>query len=195
MATRLLPINFCLLFLTALLFMASCMNSAEASDEFVKASCKTTPYPALCYTSLSNYASSIKTSQRLLVKTALKVTLDAGRNTSSFLVKLSGNEKTRKSKTGPVGDCVELLRNVVDEISKSVKEMDRIKDNRDIRFRISNVQTWVSAAMTDENTCTEGMTGKTVSAKVKRMVTEKMEVLEEQTSNALCLVNSYASHH
>ncbi|KAF5795210.1 putative pectinesterase inhibitor domain-containing protein [Helianthus annuus] len=55
---------------------------------------------------------------------------------------------------------------------------------------ISDIQTWVSTAMTHEDTCSEGFNG---DSKMKSVVRGKIMNVAHLTNNALDLINSYAS--
>ncbi|CAN1238760.1 21 kDa protein [Linum grandiflorum] len=57
---------------------------------------------------------------------------------------------------------------------------------------MSNVQTWMSAALTDEETCTDGLE-EVGEGEVKEAIGKRAEVAKKFTSNALALVNSYAA--
>ncbi|VVA93676.1 unnamed protein product [Arabis nemorensis] len=58
---------------------------------------------------------------------------------------------------------------------------------------ISDVQTWVSTALTDDDTCMDGFgRARTV---VKDLVRQHVVKVARLTSNALALINMYASTH
>lgn len=61
-----------------------------------------------------------------------------------------------------------------------------------LQFQMSNVQTWMSAALTNEETCTDGFED-VGDGDVKTDVRERVVKVKQVTSNALALVNSYAS--
>ncbi|CAN0891572.1 21 kDa protein [Linum grandiflorum] len=68
----------------------------------------------------------------------------------------------------------------------------------EFQWHLSNIETWVSAALTDENTCVDGFGGKVMdagksAAAMKEVVRGKVEKIVHLTSNALALVNSYAN--
>ncbi|KAK9724482.1 hypothetical protein RND81_05G075900 [Saponaria officinalis] len=194
MTTRFLPNYFYDIFMFLLLIPSSTINMVEGirdNTDFIRVSCKTTEYPTLCYSTLSKYATTIKTSPSLLTKTALLVTHDAAQNASSFMSNYLDDKKTSPTDDGPMKDCKELLGDAIEELTKSIVEMDKIKDYKNFQFHMSNVETWVSAALTDASTCIDGFEGKNVKTMVKKV----MDDLEERTSNALCIVNSYASHY
>lgn len=86
-------------------------------------------------------------------------------------------------------DCVELMSDSVYELKKSLDEMSR-PGSKDLKLVMSDVQTWVSAAMTNEDTCSEGFAN---DPKMKSVVRGKIVNVAHLISNALALVNSYAS--
>ena len=63
----------------------------------------------------------------------------------------------------------------------------------DFELQISNIQTWVSAALTDDDTCVDGFDGRDMEGHVKATVRRHVLKVAHLTSNALALVNSYAS--
>ncbi|KAJ0546727.1 putative pectinesterase [Helianthus annuus] len=157
--------------------------------EFIRTSCGLTTYPTLCFNSLLTRAGAIQTSPKLLAQTALSVTLDTTRTTSSSMVKLSKVHGMAPLEVAAMKDCIELLSDSVYELQKSLDEMIR-PGSKNPRLVMSDIQTWVSSAMTDEDTCTEGFKNDT---KMKSVVRGKIVNVAHLTSNALALINSYAS--
>ena len=94
-------------------------------------------------------------------------------------------------------DCVEELSDSVDELRNSLVEMSRLEGssnkNRDVGMLISDIQTWVSAALTDDDTCMEGFEGKAMHGKMRNVVRGRILNVAHLTSNALALINSYVS--
>ncbi|CAN6200539.1 unnamed protein product [Urochloa humidicola] len=58
------------------------------------------------------------------------------------------------------------------------------------KWHLSNVQTWCSAALTDENTCLDGLSGgRGVDPGTRAAIRGKVVEVAQVTSNALALVN------
>ncbi|KAK4409720.1 Pectinesterase inhibitor 3 [Sesamum angolense] len=91
-------------------------------------------------------------------------------------------------------DCFSLLGDAVDQIRGSVKQMRRLKSGagEELRFQLSNVQTWMSAALTNEDTCVDGFEDVEEGA-LKSDVCDRTLKVKEVTSNALALVNSFVA--
>ncbi|TKY49861.1 21 kDa protein [Spatholobus suberectus] len=84
----------------------------------------------------------------------------------------------------------------VDRLSRSLKELKLCKaKGEDFAWHISNVETWVSAALTDESTCGDGFAGKALNGKIKASIRARMLNVAQVTSNALSLINQYAAKH
>lgn len=163
--------------------------ASQTSIEFIQVSCNTTTYPNLCITSLSTYASNIQTSPKLLAQTALSITLDTINLTSTLMSELSQTHGMTPKEVAGMLDCTEVLSDSVDALRESLKEMSD-PGEKNFGVMMNDVQTWVSAALTDEDTCTDGFAG---DGKMKKVVRGRIVNVAHLTSNALALINSYAS--
>ncbi|KAH9678323.1 PMEI domain-containing protein [Citrus sinensis] len=166
-------------------------SKITASTEFIKTSCSSTTYPTLCYKSLARHASLIQTSPKLLAHASLNVTLAMAKSTSAVMLKISKSLGMKPREAEAMQDCLEELSDSVDELRKSIGEMGLIKASN-FELTMNDIQTWVSAALTDETTCSDGFEKNTVNGKVVRGQIVK---IAHMTSNALALINSYASLH
>lgn len=89
------------------------------------------------------------------------------------------------------------MSDTIDRISKSVKELKNMGSARgkDFEWHMSNIETWISAALTDENTCGDGFAGKTFNGRIKASVRARVTHVAQVTSNALALINQFAAKH
>ncbi|KAL7107306.1 hypothetical protein ACP275_06G046200 [Erythranthe tilingii] len=172
--------------------------AGNTNTEFIRTSCSATTYPTLCYSSLSSQATAIKKDPKLLAHAALSVSLDSARSTSADMATLSRAAGITRREAGAMRDCVEELSDSVDELRKSMAEMNQlIKGGGGSNFgmMMSDIQTWVSAALTDEDTCMEGFAGKLMNGAAKTAVRTRIVSVAHMTSNALALINCYAAFH
>ncbi|XP_059629416.1 21 kDa protein-like [Cornus florida] len=183
-----------LLAFTSYVSLASGAVAGKSSTEFIRKSCRVTIYPKLCFTSLSGYASAIQTSPKYLAYTALSVTLDAANYTSSVMKNLSRSHGMKPREVAAMGDCVELLSASVDQLRESLGEMNQIKEPN-FEQMMSDIKTWVSAALTDDDTCMDGFAEKAMDGNLKTVVRGRVLKIAQLTSNALALINTYASLH
>lgn len=108
--------------------------------------------------------------------------------------KLSHTHGMKPTEVAAMQDCVEELSDTVDELRKSIDEMGKAKGS-DTQLMINDIQTWVSAALTDETTCTDGFAENSMDGNVKSEVRKNILNIAHLTSNALSLINNYASLH
>ncbi|XP_030933155.1 21 kDa protein-like [Quercus lobata] len=194
-------VSHLLLLFSISLYLATTAKSASPArgydTSFIKSSCSSTTYPAVCVKTLSAYASAIQQSPRQLAHTALSVSLSKCQSTKTFVSKMTKMKGLKSREYEAVKDCLEEMGDTVDRLSKSIHELKHIGQakGQDFLWHMSNVETWVSAALTDENTCLDGFSGKALDGKVKASIKAQVVNVAQVTSNALALVNSYASKH
>ncbi|GAB4828741.1 hypothetical protein Ancab_018409, partial [Ancistrocladus abbreviatus] len=166
--------------------------------DFIRSSCNVTLYPDLCYTSLSRYANAVQTDHAHLARVAIGVSLTKASGMATYVSNL-----TREAEYGSdhraaasIHDCFSTLEDAVDQIRGSLKQMRQLgsagSGNETVRFQLSNVQTWMSAALTNEDTCTDGFQD-VAEGPIKSNVCNRVAEVKKFTSNALALVNSYAA--
>ncbi|GAB4834238.1 hypothetical protein Ancab_032504 [Ancistrocladus abbreviatus] len=169
-------------------------SGQPASTTYIKQSCSITTYPQLCYDSLATYADEIQSDPKSLATKSLSVALSAAKSASPMMRRLSRAPGLAPREAGAMADCVTVVADTVYELQKSVQEMDRdTRNGMNFEMQMSNVQTWVSAALTDENTCMDGFAGSKTDGKIKRIVRGQILRVAHLTSNALALVNNYAT--
>ncbi|XP_047332749.1 pectinesterase inhibitor 11-like [Impatiens glandulifera] len=162
--------------------------------KFIRRSCGITTYPTLCVSSLAAHANAIQTSPMRLSHTALSLSYDATRSTSVTIALLAQSHGLLPREAAAMRDCVEELGDSIDQLKRSLAEMNEL-NGPNYGLVMNNIQTWVSAALTDEDTCTEGFKGAPTGSKVRSQVRERILNVSHMTSNALALINTYAAVH
>ncbi|CAN6995475.1 unnamed protein product [Brassica oleracea var. botrytis] len=165
---------------------------------FVKTACNSTTYPDKCYKSLSTYSTAIKSDPIKLCTTALKLNVKSAKEATSVVAKLlKKSQKSaagRKSKMVPetliLKDCLEEMEDTVVELKQAITEMKTLRAGDSIAEHITNVRTWVSSALTDEGTCTDGFEEVKVNKETKKTVTKVVQELATTTSNTLALITN-----
>ncbi|KAK1304976.1 hypothetical protein QJS10_CPB11g00425 [Acorus calamus] len=190
--------------LTLLLFSARACARAhhrhikQNSTNFIRTSCSATLYPQVCYKTLSAYASTIRVSPLQLAQTALNVSLSCARTTLDVVSNLS--KAAEAAAVAPaMSDCVENVGDSADQLRQSLEEMRGLV-GPEFGERIGNIQTWVSAALTNEDTCADALRGGAGegsggggSDAAAEEARRQVESLGQLTSNALALVNRLTS--
>ncbi|XP_042511104.1 pectinesterase inhibitor 7-like [Macadamia integrifolia] len=160
----------------------------QADMEFIKTSCGVTLYPDLCFQSLSPYASTVHMSPSRLAQVALNVSLRSDRSTSDMVVSISKENDTSPREAAAVADCVETVGDSIDELQQSIGEMKHLH-GPDFYQKLGNIQTWVSAALTNEDTCMDGFQGGAMNGTIENTIRKGIVGVAQLTSNALALIN------
>ena len=195
-------------FLFLPLFVFSVLGSVELASvqharksrarTFIEASCRSTRYPSLCVKCLSGYANKTQQSPFQLAQVALSVSLAKTRHTRAYVMEVASNFKDVKGRTHQdISDCLDQINDGVDRLAQSIIELRRMNQeggDSDFTWRMSNIETWVSAALTDATTCVDGFSGRDMG-KLKATIKGKVLNVAQVTSNALALVNRFAARH
>jgi pectinesterase inhibitor-like protein len=103
--------------------------------------------------------------------------------------KLLKKRKLRPREADAIKECVETMKDSVDELQKSMLAMSDL-EGPDFDMEMSNIQTWVSAALTDEDTCMDDSEENSIDGKVKDTIRSYIVTVAQLTSIALALINS-----
>ncbi|XP_052187567.1 probable pectinesterase/pectinesterase inhibitor 34 [Diospyros lotus] len=142
----------------------------------ISRTCSRTQYPDLCVESLLDFPGSLSASERDLVHISVNMTLqrfDKALYVSSAISNLAMDAHVRSA----YEDCLELLEDSVDQLSRSLASV--------AGGSTQDVLTWLSAALTNHDTCTDGLAE--VSGYVKDHVGERLRDLSELVSNCLAI--------
>ncbi|WOG89024.1 hypothetical protein DCAR_0208260 [Daucus carota subsp. sativus] len=170
--------------------------SPANNSEFIRTNCQTTLYPELCYRSLSRHALKIQEDPALLARAAIGVSLNRAKRMANYVSNLTQEADTGANEPRAVSalhDCFSVFGDAVEQIRDSLRQMLVMNGSGEsLRFQMSNVQTYMSAALTNEDTCTDGFE-EVSDGPMKKDVCDRTVKVTQVTSNALALVNSYVS--
>ncbi|KAL5698593.1 pectinesterase [Ranunculus cassubicifolius] len=164
-------------------------SDQTSSAESIKAVCSVTQYPNSCLTSLSSSVNgSTKLTPVQLIKLAMDVALQE-------LSKLSNVPDTLMSRTNDplakkaLENCKYLFQDSVDQLNASIASMD--VGSLDLLLSattIDNVKTWISTAITNQETCLDGLDEPQKKDLLEEMK-KVMQISTEFTSNSLAIVS------
>ncbi|KAH7574521.1 hypothetical protein JRO89_XS03G0306700 [Xanthoceras sorbifolium] len=180
--------RLCFLTVLFLSLWVSCSATTSSHDEpedLVHSSCAHANYPSICLRTLSSYKGAART-PRDLAQAAVKVSLSRASKVSQYLTQISSSVNKGKRERMALSDCVEQVSDSVEELKKTLSELNHLRGET-FRWQMSNAETWVSAALTNEDTCLDGFKG--VDGKAKRDVKKKITNVARVTSNALYMIN------
>ncbi|OMO85838.1 Pectinesterase inhibitor [Corchorus capsularis] len=191
-----LAFSFAILFLTfniiPTVVSATTTKSSSVTTKtykkYINKACQSATYPKDCYASLSKYASTIQSDPVKLYKVSLYITIKAARSTSSSISSLWLLKGLSPTDRAIVRDCAENIGNAVDQLKDSLTKMANLEAT-DREAQMENIRTWVSAALTDEGTCTDEFDGQKVSDAVNKKIKKPVFKLAKLTSNCLALID------
>ncbi|KAK9287790.1 hypothetical protein L1049_016230 [Liquidambar formosana] len=181
-------------FFTSVTITCSAKPHLKSSNtEFIKTSCAETLYPELCYKTLKPYASLIHTSPMELANASLTISLKGAQSASNMVKNLSKQHNLSPKEASAIMDCVETMGDSVDDLQQSLVAMEGL-DGPDFAIKMSDIQTWVSAALTNEDTCMDGFSReKGMNRKIKVIIRRYIVKVSKLTSIALAFINRLSS--
>ncbi|XP_043714695.1 pectinesterase inhibitor 10-like [Telopea speciosissima] len=154
-------------------------NPNNNGNDFIRTNCDATLYSDVCYASLIARTNEVQGSPAKLASVAVDVSLSSARNISAYILNLARNPNSDKV----LKDCVSTFGDAIDQMQRSSTELQRAST----AFQISNVQTWMSAALTNQDTC-----GDELIESVKSDVQDRVLNGKKLTSIALAFINKFA---
>lgn len=176
---------------TQTMLVSAATSSTQTYKTYVKTACIYTTYPQDCYSSLSPYASKIKSNPLKLCIYALTHALRTTKSSRSSVQKLNRTKGLSQFDEEIIEGCLDNIKYAIDALHDSLVTMKNLNQT-DTESHLGDVKTWVSAAITDEDTCTDGYDDEdqnAINSTVKTQIEKNIAVVARFTSNALALVN------
>ncbi|XWS48547.1 hypothetical protein CRYUN_Cryun13aG0087400 [Craigia yunnanensis] len=150
----------------------------------ISKTCSKTRFPNLCVNSLLEFPGSVTASEQDLVHISFNMTLQHFSKALYTTTSISHVQMDPHVRSA-YDDCLELLEDSVDALSRSLFSVIPSQDSNKKGGSNQDVMTWLSAALTNQDTCTEGFEG--VSGAVKDQVAARLNDLSELVSNCLSI--------
>lgn len=129
----------------------------ESSSSAIKAVCSVTRHPDSCFSSLSS-ANAPAADPELIFLLSLRVAANELSKLSSLRGKLKSQDQVNGTGSEPaLGDCWELFEEAVSGLKDSVSAMVMEGEKLLTEKKIGDMKTWISGAMTDQETCLDGL--------------------------------------
>lgn len=159
-------------------------------DPYVRDACSVTIYYDLCIRSLASFSHTAKRSPSKWARAGVSVTLGEAKNVSQYLNKLKKDRIMRGRNRIALSDCIECLQDAIDNLRQSLGILRKL-DATNFDSQMADLTTWLSAALTDQDTCLAGFEGQ--NSKQVKMLQNRVTRTTYITSNALALVNKLAA--
>lgn len=177
-----------------MLILSCCLASQDGyGDNYTEDACSVTPYRDICIHSLASFSDQAKQDPSKWARAGVSVTIGEAKKVGRSLANLKKNGSglvARGRNRMAISDCIECFQDALDNLHGSLNVLRNLSV---VQFgsEMEDVTTWVSAALTDEDTCLDGFDRE----KGKRIISVLNCVLKVSymTSNALALVNKLAT--
>ncbi|KVH99531.1 pectinesterase 1-like [Cynara cardunculus var. scolymus] len=164
-------------------------SSSVKTNNSIKAVCAVTPHPESCFTDISSIDSDNAVDPEIIFNLTLRLAVNELANISSLpkiLISRSNDLRTGSA----LRDCATLFDDALSQLRQSVEAM-RVGSGGGEKVvltegKLADLKTWISAAMTDQETCVDGLEemGSTAVDEVKRRVQRSKEYM----SNSLAIL-------
>ncbi|PIM99655.1 Pectinesterase [Handroanthus impetiginosus] len=169
--------------LVLLLFITlpcSYASQAKNRNNYVEDACSVTRYRNLCIRTLASFSNTAKHNPSIWARAGVSVTIGEAKKVSKYLA-------TNKI---ALSDCIESFQDTLDNLHRSLFVLRKLSI-LEFTSQLEDVITWVSAALTDEDTCLDGFYEQ--KGNHVKFLTNRVSNVTYMTSNALAIVNKLAT--
>ncbi|XP_059629051.1 probable pectinesterase/pectinesterase inhibitor 61 [Cornus florida] len=149
----------------------------------ISRTCSKTRYPSLCVNSLLQFPGALSAQEPDLVHISVNMTLQRF-DRALYVVSEFSNVKMATRVRFAYNDCLELLDDSVDLLTRSLGSVVPARDGT-LAGSKADVMTWLSTALTNQDTCTDGFDE--VNGYVKDQMLARLSDLSELVSNCLAI--------
>ncbi|XP_071718055.1 pectinesterase inhibitor 9-like [Rutidosis leptorrhynchoides] len=176
------------------------VESRSRARMYLDSQCKSTRYPNVCVQTLLPYVNKRgQPSSQLQAQISLASCLSKARFVKTYM-NIVANKLNKRSSFGSykeIKECLHQINDGVKQISQSFKELQQMgKDGyENFVWHESNVQTWISTALTDATSCVDGIRGDGISDTDKAVIQAKILNVKQLASNSLALFTRFTAKY
>ncbi|XP_050262784.1 probable pectinesterase/pectinesterase inhibitor 12 [Quercus robur] len=158
----------------------------------IKSICKTTPYPDVCFDSLKlSIGISININPNIItyLLQTLQTAISESENLSNLFLDAGRHSNIIEKQRGTIQDCKEVHQITLSALQRSVS---RIHDASNNKQKLADARAYLSAALTNKNTCLEGLDS--ASGPLKPTLLNSIHDTYKHVSNSLSIMSSQKGH-
>ncbi|KAK1435803.1 hypothetical protein QVD17_01572 [Tagetes erecta] len=150
-------------------------SSTIKSIKSIKAVCAVTQHPESCFTDISSINSGRFVDPEMIFNLTVQLATNELTNISSLPKTLISKSNDLRTGTA-LRDCASLFDDALSQMSRSVESMTVLTEEK-----MADLKTWISAAMTDLETCVDGLEemGSTDVDEVKMKMQRSIELMSD----------------
>ncbi|KAK3194106.1 hypothetical protein Dsin_025416 [Dipteronia sinensis] len=171
-----------------------CQSASVNENSYVQDACSVTQYRVLCVHSLASFSNTAKTSPSKWARAGVSVTIGEAKTVNQYLISLKKHYYTRLRGRNRVAllDCMETFQDTIDQLHKSLGILRKLSA-ANFESQMGDLTTFMSAALTDQDTCLDGFEGQRGGGAQVNLLKNRVLNATYLTSNALALVNKLAT--
>ncbi|XP_058077348.1 putative pectinesterase/pectinesterase inhibitor 22 [Magnolia sinica] len=168
-------------------------ENIKTMQTLIEQTCSNMAHPKSCISTIQSEYKHVAThhnTHAMIIHAAIKATMNELQRAIEMVspfTSLSYNPR----ETMAIGDCKELLDYSMDELGWSLAEMEKIRSGSRRKQNSGNLQAWLSAALSNQDTCLEGFEG--TDGRVREYIKGSLEQVTQLVSNVLEMFNSIHS--
>ncbi|KAH9305523.1 hypothetical protein KI387_009927 [Taxus chinensis] len=175
----------CFVLVLAMVNVGTCKTTAELE----KSVCNMTLYPDICVSTLTSghiQAVFASGSHQDPAKISVMATLIQVQELSALASRISGQSMAGKESVA-LSDCTELFQFTTEQVNESYSILNTL-NSESVKRRLSDLQTWLSASLTNLRTCTDGFQNSNGTLKI--LLYHNVQSVSFLVSNSLAIVNT-----
>ncbi|KAK7839160.1 putative pectinesterase/pectinesterase inhibitor 12 [Quercus suber] len=172
---------------------SSSMKYSQHSSS-IKSVCKTTPYPDVCFDSLklsTNISDEISPNINTFLLYTLQTAISESEKLSNLLLDAGNSNNIIQKQKGTIPDCKELQQITMSCLQRTVSLVPQ--DAPINQRKLADAIAYLSAALTNKNTCLEGLDS--ASGPLKPALLSSINETYMFVSIALSILSSQKSHN
>ncbi|XP_019200358.1 PREDICTED: 21 kDa protein-like isoform X2 [Ipomoea nil] len=175
-------------------FAAAGFPGRENTD-FIKSSCDKTPFPNICYASLSSSACDIAANPKRLAKNAISLTQRTTEFTVRRMGEIAGKIGLSPKENMSIHVCEDLSHKSILYMQDSLSNLETINELKgiDLHTIIDDIKEWLKSVKSNYESCIEELETEQIKEKVTEEVTRLMREMEPFSEIALALFSSFAA--
>ncbi|KAF3580866.1 hypothetical protein DY000_02036145 [Brassica cretica] len=176
--------------LSLLLALNSNPSYASGRNQYIKNACSVTQNQQLCFRTLWPFAIVAKNNSSKWARASVAVTITDTKRILRLLLKTRSSAVGKRERVA-LSDCRELFMDSLGNLYKSLAVLRKL-DADEFQQQMSDLATWLSSALTDEDTCLDGFEETSIRSSTVRMIRRRARRCMLLCSNALALLNKLA---